>query len=324
MTGQLSLFDQQPEEDNAKDHGCLPDIVQEIEPIALDKDRASTRLIELIPDGATLELVRHYETRSVQVSRILSLLEKACKAGESYSRDEISQQLNMTRAAGMGTINVMRRMALIDGQNVITPLGLLVLSTSPYLDDLGLLWLLHYLLASDAQLILWANLFDRVLLDKDQITVTEAAEDYQSLAGRWSEYSVKKKIPQELKAIFKTYTQELFSYLRLIRESKDGVYESFWETGKIPPLIWLSVLLIYRDRYYPGVASLEVPLIVRGHFSPGRILRQNEAAVRRSLDEMHNNGMLTIETRSGLDQVRFKREITWLKAAAQYLQREKN
>lgn len=322
MTGQLNLFDQQPEEENTIVQNTSFNLVQEIEPIVLDKDRASARLTELIPEDATLELVLHYETRSVQVSRILSLLEKACNAGESYSRDEISQQLNMTRAAGIGTINVMRRIALVDRQNVITPFGLQVLNASPYLDDLGLLWLLHYLLASNAQLILWANLFDRVLLDKDQITVTEAAKEYQSLAVRWSQYSVKKKIPQELKAIFKTYAQELFSYLRLIRESKDGVYEAFWETGKIPPLIWLSTLLIYRDRYYPGVASLEVPLIVRGHFSPGRILRQNEAAVRRSLDELHNRGMLTVETRSGLDQVRFKRETTWLKAAIQYLQRK--
>jgi len=51
-------------------------------------------------------------------------------------------------------------------------------------------------------------------------------------------------------------------------------------------------------------------------------LRQNEATVRRVLDELHNAGLLTVETRSGLDQVRFKREFTWLSAAARHLRGE--
>ena len=77
---------------------------------------------------------------------------------------------------------------------------------------------------------------------------------------------------------------------------------------------------MYRDRYYPRAASLEVPLITRANYSPGRVLRQNEVAIRRRLDELHNAGLLAIETRSGLDQVRFKRDMTWLLAIAKFLQ----
>ena len=70
---------------------------------------------------------------------------------------------------------------------------------------------------------------------------------------------------------------------------------------------------------HPGAAWLEVALISRAHFSPGRILRRNEAAVRRALDDLHSAGLLTVETRLGLDQIRFKREHTWLSAVAHHL-----
>ena len=70
----------------------------------------------------------------------------------------------------------------------------------------------------------------------------------------------------------------------------------------------------------PGASSLEVPLLTHANYSPGRILRQNEVAARQAMDELHNAGQLTVETRSGLDQVRFKREKNWLSTIAEYLQ----
>ena len=88
----------------------------------------------------------------------------------------------------------------------------------------------------------------------------------------------------------------------------------------IPPLIWLASILAYRDRYYAKAATLETHLLVDANFSPGRLFRQNEASVRRALDVLHNAGLLTAESRLGLDQVRFKGDFTWLSALTRYLQ----
>jgi hypothetical protein len=228
----------------------------------------------------------------------------------------------MPKALAESTAAVMRRMELIDSKNRITPWGTLIHARCPYLDDPGLLWLLHYLLASDARLMLWSVLFNTVLYQKEETTNQDVREFLQPLQGRWSEGSLGKKVSSEINAIFKTYTQALFSRLGLVHKTDRASYICFHDTGIIPTYIWLSTLLIYRDRYYPGAASLEIPLIVRGHYSPGRILRQNETSVRRALDTLHNAGLLTVETRSGLDQVRFKREHTWLSAAALHLQGE--
>jgi hypothetical protein len=99
-----------------------------------------------------------------------------------------------------------------------------------------------------------------------------------------------------------------------------GHYLLITDAFDIHPLIWLSSILAYRDRYYPGVASLESHLLVDAHFSPGRIFHQKEEMVRQALDKLHNSGFITVETRLGLDQVRFKREITWISAIARYFE----
>jgi len=317
MTGQLSLFDQPPKPDKHQN-----EIVQELSAIELNKDQPGAKLLDLIPDGAVLEVTKHYETREVHVSRILGLLEDHRETGHAFSREEIGQRLSMTKAQAEGTASVMRRLELIDSKNQITPWGSLVRARSPYLDDLGLLWLLHYLLASNAQLVLWSNLFNLILFEQDEVSIQEITEFFRVLQGRWSEKSLNDKLPLEVNSIFNSYTQALFSRLGLIQKIEKGSYFGFKNTGVIPDLIWLSAILIYRDRYYTGAASLEIPLITKAHYSPGRILRQNEVSVRKALDALHNAGLLTVETRSGLDQVRFKREHTWISAAARHLQGE--
>ena len=108
----------------------------------------------------------------------------------------------------------------------------------------------------------------------------------------------------------------------LVSKENKALYNSYWNTASIPAFIWQAVILAFRDRYYPGAASLEIPLLLNSHYSPGRILRQKEAQTRQALDALHNAGLLTVETRSGLDQVRFKREGSWLSAVRHHLNGE--
>ena len=49
----------------------------------------------------------------------------------------------------------------------------------------------------------------------------------------------------------------------------------------IPPYVWLSSILAYRDRFYPGAASLETHLLIDADFSPGRLFRQKKKEYAR-------------------------------------------
>ena len=317
MSGQLSLFDyaaRLPKAEIALD--------QEIEPIPVHKDVPGLTLPDRVPEGARLSLNRTYAPRASHVSRILRLAIERRSEKEPIKREDISSELAVSWARIEGTINVMRRCLLLSPDNAPTPLGSLVHAYSLYIDDSGLLWLLHYLLASDAYLVLWSHLFNGILLGIEEISVAGASQCFGSLAGRWSESSLEVKVPKEVGGILRTYADEMLTPLGILTKRDVGIYDVHSSTARIPPLIWLACVLVYRDRYYPGVPSLEVRLIADANYSPGRILRQKEIAARRALDELHDLDMLTVETRSGLDQVRFRREVTWLSALARHFEEQ--
>jgi hypothetical protein len=311
MPLQPNLFDNPPKSQE-------PEVwEQPIETIATQKDTPVISLAELIPANALLELTRHYEIRSIHLSRVLHLLDET--RDSKLTLEQIAQQLSIPSARTEATLSFGRKAGMITSDHRLTRFGILVVKENPFLDNKGLLWLLHYLLASNARLVVWSLAFNNLSVHKAEVDLSEISQALSKATNKWSEKTLRKKAPAELRGTFRCYTEEIFSALDLITHIGGTKYEFNSNTAVIPPSIWLSSLLVYRDQYYPGAPSLEIPLIVDGNFSPGRIFRQNQASVRKAMDELDNEGLLTVETRSGLDQVRFKREITWLSAIAQHL-----
>lgn len=314
MMNQPSLFDS----DNSPQPVSKEQV---IEPIKFHKDEVGAILTDLVPDDALLALNRGYGIRALIAGRILRLLEDT-RDQTAVTRDQIVERLSIPWALVQGTMNVMRKTALVDTKTRITPFGQLALARDPYLDNTGLLWLFHYLLASNAALVLWSNIFNSVLDLNEKITISQTVDYFKVLEGKWSAKTINDKSRHEVGGIYKTYTEDMFSKLGLINKEETGVYQAYSNTATLPPLVWLSILLVYRDRYYPGVSSLEIPLIVKANYSPGRILRQKEVYIRQALDHLHNDGLITVEIRSGLDQIRFKREATWLNVISRHLAEE--
>jgi len=314
MGSQLPLFDDYKDTEKLKEM-----LKQSLEPIPIFKDNNNS-LDELIPEEALLALNRNYPTSAIHVSRIIKLSADKISKGVNITREEISSELAIPWARTQGTINVMRKMELLKPNSSLTPFGQLVYQFSPFIDDHGLLWLLHYLVSSNANLVIWSYLFNQIIETKEEFTINDITPGFVSLEGRWSSKSLRTKAPKEIGGIVHSYTDDIFSPLKLIDKVDTGVYYANRNSGIIPPLIWLSILLIYRARYYPGVSALEIPLIIDANFSPGRICYRSELLVRQTLDDLHNANLLTVETRSGLDQIRFKKEINWLSAVQMYFE----
>lgn len=311
MADQPSLFDnaykKPPEEE-----------MSSLEPILIDKDFAEVGIIDLFPKRAQLALNRTYSQKAIHLGRVLKFLRNKDELNEDVTRGDIIRELSMGKEYGTGTINTMRKAYLLDANSKITPLGTLIITCSPFFDDLGLLWFLHYLLASNAMLVLWSNLFNIGVHENNMFSIHELMQLCNGLVGRWSEHSINVKAPKEIGGILSNYTDDFLAELKLIQKKEVGKYQAVFDVGIIPNLIWLSILLIYRDRYYPGATTMEIPLLVNAHYSPGRIMMQNEAIVRKALEGLHNEDLLSIETRSGLDQIRFKRDINWFSALKAY------
>lgn len=315
MTLQPNLFDNIPKHQE-------PEIwEQPIEAILLQKDVPETSLLDLIPEKGIVRFIHNYAIQPIHISKILNTLDQKETEGLKVSQDILSKELSITSQRTQATFLIMSRIGLITNKSKLTPFGKIVLEKCPYIDDPNLLLLFHYSLASNANLIIWSHLFNKLFYQQKEWEKQNIVEEYLLLSGRMTGKFIRKILQEEVKGILLSYTESFLNKIEMIIwEDNEIICES--NTTIIPPLIWLSTIMLYKDRYYPNTPSLETPLIIDANFSPGRILRQNQPAVWRALDELHNVGLLTVETRSGLDQVRFKRGTTWLSAAAQYLKGE--
>lgn len=315
MTGQLPLFNDTQSEPRPVEVG-----EQALEVIPLDKDRA-TSVVELTPVDGQFAFTKNYNISGGLVGRLLRALdEKMEVAGATIGRDTFASDLTIPTQRVDGLFNFIRKGDMVTAKNQLTPFGQLILQKDPYLLNLGLLWFLHYMMASNARLVIWNRLFDHIFYQGDEVAPSESLSYFTDVKANMTDKVFQKNGRNEIGAILRTYADDLFKPLGLIMRIDIGRYTILTDEFAISPYILLASLLTYRDRYYPGAATLEIPLLVDAHFSPGRLFRQKDAWVRRALDSLHGRGLLAVETRLGLDQVRFKSNFTWLSAVASHFQ----
>ena len=269
------------------------------------------------PDGQ-LEVTSGFYLHADKFGRVLAYL-----AHERQKQGGVYEQL--TRATGMSKTQVkalaqygVQTELLVARSLRATALCRVILKYDQFLDRLGTLWLLHYLFAANPMLVVWNYMCNAVLSSVPEIGKGEAADQFLPFVGQWSESSIRKNVRKELRAFFADYTLELFARLNYLREVRHHVYAAKRDVALVPPLILLATALVYRDRQLPGSSGIEIPTLAHADHSPGRIMRQSERYVREVLDELHEAGRLTIESKANLDQVRFRTGMTWLDAVRGY------
>lgn len=319
MTNQLPLFDK-----NGKPSLKLIDVVEEqvLEPISIDKDHTHSQS-DLLPEDFVFAFTNNYTVSGTLLGRLLQKLEESEILGVTTTRDLIASELAIPRERIVGLFNFARKTELVSRSNTITMLGKQFLLHDMYFLNRGGLWFLHYLTSSNANIVIWSRLFNYVFYKKEVITPIEAIDYYTDIRRKKSLSVFREKGSKEIANALRTYADDLFKSLRFVIRIDKGEYTILGDEFSISPLIWMASILVYRDRYYPGSPSLEAKLIIDAHFSPGRLFHQKEEIVREVLDDLHNRGLLTVERRQGLDQVRFKNDITWLGALRRYFEEKK-
>jgi len=295
---------------------------QILQPIPLQKDQAISPA-ELTPDDATLRITKNYEISGSLLSRFLSFFNEHGDKPIKLLHDTMSTELATPTGRIIGLINFSRKAELLTTENQLTPLAKIYLAHDQYFLNPGGLWLLHYLISSNPFSVSWSRLFNSIVYEVEEISPADMPIYFKDMQGEMSEKMFHWNGPKELGAVLRTYSDNLFKPLGMIMRIDKGQYTFIIDEFDIHPLVWLSSILAYRDRFYHGAASLETHLLVDAHFSPGRLFRQKEEVVRQALEKLHTQGLITVETRLGLDQVRFKREITWISAIVQYFEEGK-
>ena len=196
-------------------------------------------------------------------------------------------------------------------------LGRTLIQHDRFLDDLGTLWLLHYVISSDPGNTVWNTMVNHVLLENPLVTMAVAKRCFTGLMEQYTEASFSEHLNKEINAFFNAYTRQSFSHLDYLVEKSPRAYTL--EGGSVPPKrIFEAALLLFRDRFSPQTVTIDIFSIAVDENSPGRVLGLTERQVRDLLEEIEGPGDIYVESRADLDQVRFSDDLTFLAAVRRY------
>jgi len=271
---------------------------------------------------AKLQLTNGYSPRFDQISRLLGFAAGWAQTGRIPKAD-------LAKATGLAENQIKNLASLATGLGLLrpvvykpTPLAALILEHDRFFDDLGTLWLCHYNLSADPRHVIWNRMTNTVLpAASASVTAATVAGQFDDLREQFTEKSVAKHVPKELRAFFRAYTDYRFSLLKYL-VAADGGYRLAERSATVPDEVLLALALNYRDRAWPGSTGLEIPDLCHGENSPGRLLNLAEASLRDSLESLHRRGLVGIESRANLDQIRFRPDLSSLDVLAGYYQRK--
>jgi hypothetical protein len=204
---------------------------------------------------------------------------------------------------------------------VLTPteLGAVIYRYDPFLDDLGTLWLLHYLVSSNERYVVWNRLVNQVIPENDRFSTAIARPYFADLRQYYSEHSIDRHLRKETGAVWNAYTEQAFRHLGYIRAESEQIYVR-GNHEPVPPRIFCAAVLVYRKRFLPGAATIDVSILAHKANSPGHVFDLNERQVRDLLEEVKELGYIHIETRADLDQIRFRDDYDFLDVVRHYYQ----
>ncbi|MEM4724926.1 MAG: DUF4007 family protein [Candidatus Hadarchaeum sp.] len=196
-------------------------------------------------------------------------------------------------------------------------LGMVIHRHDAYLDDLGTLWLMHYVIGSNERHVVWNRLVNRVIPENQRLSTAIARPYFDDLAQFYSERTMDKHLRKELSAVWNAYTEQAFAHLDYLRAESEQIYVH-GDRAPIPPLIFLAAVLLYRERHAPNAATIDIPVLASGANSPGRVFGITQRQVRDLLDAARARGGIYVESRADLDQVRLPPDRSFLDTVRQY------
>lgn len=264
----------------------------------------------------SLKLTAGYRLDLLQISRLLqySIENNSDKA----TRKTVADGVGLS-AARVGRLWMMgTALGLFNKGNwVATELGQIVYEHDPYLDDIGTLWLLHYILASNPDIVVW-NCMTNEVVPNNRVVTTDIAKPYFSeKMQEFSELSFDVYLNKEIRSYLNAYTEQKFQHLRYLVTDDDSSFE-WGDKAPLPPYIALACILHYRDKFMSNTVTIDIEHLSKSYNSLGRIINLTKRQVRDLLEDIERLGFVFVESRADLDQVRFRTEDGYLDIVRRY------
>ena len=95
----------------------------------------------------------------------------------------------------------------------------------------------------------------------------------------------------------------------ILRKDNGSLYR-ITDHIEILPIVFLFALLHYRDHFFPNASGLDIETVKTEENSPGHVFFLAGYQVDSMMNELHDQGLVRIETFGDLDQVRFSMDLT--------------
>lgn len=248
--------------------------------------------------------------------QITSVFKNRYDSEDNFNLDILSDITGLNKRKASLILNYLAEIGMSEKRTLNkTKLGKIIYQNDEFLQKEGTLWLMHYLQATNDYLIVW-NRTINILFKHKSINRDELLEQFDDLKEQCSEYTYKHHIGKEIRIILDAYSNQNFKRLSLIEE--EGSRYVVNRNQDIPPLILLASILWYKDNYYPGATAVDIKELCINHNSPGRVFILDEHIIRNMLEKLKIQGLIGIESRADLDQVRIKEDQTFEGAVEAY------
>jgi len=257
-----------------------------------------------------LQFTNGYRPRFDQISRIMQFL--LTKEGQKkVSRQEIISALGIPNKQIENLTSMMTGFGLVRPRvSLLTNFGKAVIQSDPYFDKLETLWIIHYIVSSNPEWVVWYRIINSVLPVQDLFEVAQVSSQYFSdLTIHFSEKTVSEKLPKEVGAVFAAYSRSELSHLGILKAEGTGNFKKS-NPIEVPDLAFLFCLIYYRNEYLLGSSAINTEDACLAEYSPGRVLNLPEYQVRTILGNLHNAGLVRLEQLANLDQVRLSDSMT--------------
>ncbi len=259
-------------------------------------------------NGARIQVTNSFP---IQFSYLSQFLQFALQNSDkpTINRSEYTSHLGLTGRHSQALSSVAFALDLIYPRKLtITSLGKVIAEGDPYIDYVGTILLLHYVVSSNKKWLIWNTLMNEIFPNKQHITQNEAKASFYHLSDRLTKYTVTSKIPREVTVVLDAYSTKGFSKLSLIKKQGDSFV--FQKTTQLSPEILTAITLIFKQRYRTNTSAISIESLTKESNSPGRILNMDEDIMRKVLEQAKNKELLYIERKADLDQIRFREGVT--------------
>lgn len=257
-----------------------------------------------------LQFTNGYYPDFSKISRILKFLSSQENKSKVLHK-EIVSALGIPYRQVRSIISVMVGFGLVKTRgNILTFLGEKVAQFDPYFQNHETLWLIHYIVSSNPNLIVWNRVVTRVLQEHTEISLPFVIEEYfGDIKSSYSEQTYKDKLPREIRSVLDSYSASELSNLDILKSHEADHYYRTAPT-EIPDFVFLFSLVYFRDHFSPGATAINIENLSNDKNSPGSVFFLEAYQVRNKLNILQNRNLIRVEQFGNLDQVRYSESST--------------